>query len=387
MATISSAPSARRAMLSDRRARLESSPLRHLDALLIAAVIGTAALGMLMVYSATRNTVRGDPLYYVRRQGVFVFVGVLLMVAVMAVDYRKLRDLSVVVYAGLILGLLAVLSPVGSRSKGTQGWFQLPGGFQLQPSEFAKFALVIAVAGYCYQHRGDLDAWRLTVAVSLAIVPIGLVMLQPDLGTAMVMGLIVIAILAVAGLHARQLIVLLALAATGIFAVVNLGVLQQYQVDRLTSFLNQGGDKKRATYNVDQSKTAVANGQLTGRGLFHGTQTQLGFVPEQRTDFIFTVVGEELGFLGGTTLLALFAIIVWRTWRTARLAGDFFGTLVCVGFLAMFTFQIFENVGMTMGIMPITGLPLPFMSYGGSSVIAYFACIGLIASIHMRRFA
>jgi rod shape determining protein RodA len=196
----------------------------------------------------------------------------------------------------------------------------------------------------------------------------------------------VIALLAVAGASIRHLLVLALLSLTFVVAIVNVGVLRQYQVDRLTSFVNQGGDKRNTTYNTDQSKIAIGTGGVTGRGFENGPQTGGGFVPEQHTDFIFTAVGEELGFIGAATLLALFAVVIWRTWRAALLARDFFGTLVCVGVLAMFSFQIFENIGMTMGIMPVTGIPLPFMSYGGSSTLTDFACIALVANVSMRRF-
>ena len=219
--------------------------------------------------------------------------------------------------------------------------------------------------------------------------PIGLVLLQPDLGTVLVLAVIIVAILAVGGRQRRQLLVLALLAATGVYAVVDLGFLKQYQLDRLTSFLDpeSGADAQGTAYNQEQSKQAIANGRFGGEGLGEGSQTQGGFVPEQHTDFIFTAVGEELGFLGAVVLLGLFAIVMWRTWRTARLSRDFFGTLVCVGVLAMLAFQMFENIGMTMGIMPVTGIPLPFMSYGGSSLITSFACIGLVANVSMRRFS
>jgi rod shape determining protein RodA len=211
-------------------------------------------------------------------------------------------------------------------------------------------------------------------------------MLQPDFGTAMVLGLVVIALLAVAGASIRHLLVLAVLGVTFVVAVVNVGVLQRYQVDRLTSFVSQGDNTRNATYNTEQSKNAIGNGGVTGRGFGNGSQTAGGFVPEQHTDFIFTAVGEEFGFLGAAGLLVLFAIVVWRTWRAAMLARDFFGTLVCVGVLALFVFQVFENMGMTMGIMPVTGIPLPFMSYGGSSTVTDFACVGLVAGVAMRRF-
>ncbi|MGH9276025.1 MAG: FtsW/RodA/SpoVE family cell cycle protein, partial [Acidimicrobiales bacterium] len=281
----------------------------------------------------------------------------------------------------------AVLSPLGSSARGSQAWFALPGGFQLQPSELAKFGIIVALAGYANAHRGEMNPWRLTVTIGLAAVPIGLVMLQPDFGTAMVLGVVVIALLAVAGASVRHLLVLALLAVTFVVAVVNVGVLQQYQVDRLTSFVNQGQDARNTTYSTDQSKNAIGNGGVTGRGYGNGSQTAGGFVPEQHTDFVFTAVGEEFGFLGGAALLALFAIVIWRTWRIALLTRDVFGTLVCVGVLVMFVFQIFENMGMTMGIMPVTGIPLPFMSYGGSSTLTAFIAMGLVLNVHMRRFS
>jgi rod shape determining protein RodA len=376
-------------VLSDRRARLLTTPFRHVDVLLVGAAIAVSMLGLLMIYSSTQPKLAAahiDGLYFVKRQALAILVGIVLMFGVMAVDYRKLRDLGIFVYVATILGLLAVLSPLGHATKGAQARFPLPGGFELQPSEFAKFALIIALASYLQQHRGELDAWRVAVAVTLGLIPIGLVLLQPDLGTDLVLVVILLGLLTVAGVKVRHLLVLVLLAATACGAVVQLGVLKRYQVDRLTSFLNQGHNVKGATYNVHQSKIAIGNGHLTGKGFHKGIQTRLGFVPEQHTDFIFTVVGEELGFAGGATLLALFALIVWRTWRTAAGAGDYFGTLICIGVTALLTFQIFENVGMTMGIMPVTGIPLPFMSYGGSAVMAYFLCIGLVASVHMRRF-
>jgi len=222
--------------------------------------------------------------------------------------------------------------------------------------------------------------------MGLAAVPMGLIYLQPDLGTDLVFGAILLGVLVVAGARPRHIAVLGLLAVIGMAAVVQVGVLKQYQLDRLTAFADPKSDTQRSAYNLEQSKIAIAHGGAFGTGLGQGTQTNLSFVPEQQTDFIFTVVGEELGFVGAFTLLALFAVVVWRTWRTATLARDLFGTLICVGVLAMFVFQIFENVGMTMGIMPITGIPLPFMSYGGSSTIASFAAVGLVLNVHMRRF-
>jgi len=379
----------RRMGLGVPRSRFDASVLRDLDLWLVGATLAITALGVLMIYSSTRERLRlegVDELYFVKRQGVAIFVGLAVMALLVAVDYRKLRDSSVFAYVATVVGLLVVLSPLGENARGSQAWFQLPGGFQLQPAELAKFGIIVALAGYANAHRGEMDPWRLTVTIALAIVPIGLVMLQPDFGTAMVLGLIVITLLAVAGASLKHLLVLALLAVSFVVAVVNVGVLRQYQVDRLTSFVNQGSDSRNTTYTTEQSKNAIGNGGVAGRGFGDGSQTAGGFVPEQHTDFIFTAVGEEFGFLGSAALLALFAIVVWRTWRAALLARDLFGTLVCVGVLALFVFQIFENMGMTMGIMPVTGIPLPFMSYGGSSTITDFACAGLVAGVAMHRF-
>ena len=352
------------------------------------AVLAISVIGLVMVWSTTKHRVPGDEFYYVKRQALFLGIGVVAMAGVLAIDYRRLRDHALFAYLATIALLVAVLAPVGSNIKGHQAWFQLPGGFTLQPSELAKFGLIVALAGYCNQYRGELDAWRLTTILAFAAVPIGLVMLQPDLGTVLVLTAIMVGLLAVAGLTARQLFVLVLLAVTGVYAAVTLGVLKEYQIERFQTFIDpESGTSQGTAYNQEQSKQAIAHGRLTGEGLGQGSQTQGGFVPEQHTDFIFTSVGEELGFIGAALLLALFAIVMWRTWRTARLSRDFFGTLVCTGVLAMLAFQTFENIGMTLGIMPIAGITLPFMSYGGSSLITTFACIGLVANVSMRRFS
>jgi rod shape determining protein RodA len=352
---------------------------------LVGCVIALGIVGLVMIWSASRNRVPGDEFYFVKRQAMFLALGVVAMVAVLAVDYRRLRDHSIFAYLATVALLLFVLSPLGSNIKGNQAWFQLPGGFTLQPSELAKFGIIVALAGYCNQYRGELDAWRLATILGLAAVPLGLVMLQPDFGTLMVLVVIIVGLLVVAGITGRQIFVLLLLALTGVFMMVNLGLVKQYQIDRL-NFLDRDTSAQSSGYNQEQSVQAIANGRTTGEGIGNGASTQGSFVPEQHTDFIFTAVGEELGFVGGAVVLALFAVVMWRTWRTARLSRDFFGALVCVGVLSMLAFQVFENIGMTMGIMPVTGIPLPFMSYGGSSMLASFACVGLVANVGMRRF-
>jgi rod shape determining protein RodA len=360
----------------------------RIDWVLLGAVIAIAIFGLLMIYSSSRNLDAGDPFYYVVRQSMAIGIGIVVVMLLLRFDYRKFRDFSLLAYIFTAALLFLVLTPMGSKAKGATSWFQLPLNFQLQPSEIAKFGLIVALAGYVNEHRGDIDPWRFTVIVTLALIPLGLVQLQPDLGTNMVLLAIVIGLLAVGGVPGRYLLVLGLLGLTAIYAVISLGLLKTYQLDRLTNL--GGGSSSEASqgsaYNQKQSQQTIGAGGVTGQGYLNGSNTRLGFVPEQQTDFIFTAVGEEFGFLGCSLLLALFAIVLWRTWRIAQLSRDYYGTLVCGGVLAMFTFMIFENIGMAMGIMPVAGIPLPFMSYGGSSVISCAACIGLVLNVHAYRF-
>lgn len=366
-----------------------AAPLRHVDLVLIGASVAVALMGILMVFSATRGVRPPYKLGFARKQTMFLVLGLLAMVGVAAIDHRRIREFGLVVYAAVVVLLMAVLTPLGSRSKGTQGWFQL-GPFQLQPSELAKLGLIIGLAAVAAQFGGQINLRRLGALVAVAIVPMGLVMLQPDLGTTLVSTAIAFAMLMMAGVRTRYLAVIALVGVLGVTLVLQSGVLKQYQKDRLTVFVQQGHQdlqsSRRDAYNLDQAKIAIGAGGFTGQGLFGGTQTRGGVVPEQHTDFIFTAVGEQLGFVGSATLLALLAVIVWRVWRAAQLANDDFGTLVCTGIMALLVFQIFENVGMTMGIMPITGIPLPLVSYGGSSSVTVFVAIGMVLGIQMRRF-
>ena len=369
--------------------RNPSSPWRHLDLLLVGATVAVACLGVLMVYSATRSTLPQAGLAsttYLVRQSVFVVIGVAVMIGVSFIDYGRFRDVAPLVYAGGILLLLAVLSPLGTAVNGAQSWFAI-GSFQLQPAEFMKIAVILVLAALGSIQRDRLDTNRLLIALALVGVPAGLIMLQPDVGSTMAFGAIGLGMLVIAGATPRHLVVLFLIATIGIIGVFEGGFIKDYQRDRLTSFASQGDQESSASYNSEQAQTAIGAGGLTGAGLFNGTQTKLRYVPYQQSDFIFTVVGEELGFIGGATLLLLYAAMVWRLWRAANVARDMFGTLLCVGVLSMLLFQIFENMGMTMGIMPITGIPLPFLSYGGSSTIAEFAAIGLVLNVHTRRFS
>ena len=369
--------------------RNPASPWRHVDLTLLLSTLGIALIGVVMVYSSTRQkqeTAGLDPAFFLKRQAVFLLLGLVALGLVSLVDYRRIRDFAPILYGGAVLALLLVLSPLGTSRRGTQAWFQI-GSFQVQPSEVAKVALILALAAICAGARGSFDTAGVLTALGAALVPTALILVQPDLGTTMVFIAVVIAVLLVAGARPRHMAVLALLGIAAIVMIVELGVLKDFQRDRLTAFLDPEADAQRSSYNLRQSQIAIAAGGIAGRGLFEGTQTNLAFVPEQHTDFIFTAVGEELGLVGGVSLLGFFGVMMWRIWRAAVLARDQFGRLVCVGVLAMLVFQIFENVGMTMGITPITGIPLPFMSYGGSAMIASCIGIGLVLNVHMRRFA
>ena len=371
--------------------RNPASPLRHVDIVLVLCVAVVTMFGALMVYSTTRGATAPYDTSYVKRVIMFMMIGGVVMGGVALFDYRRLRDYWPLIYGGSVVSLALVLVPgIGSRSKGTQGWFQI-GPFQLQPSELAKLAMIIGFAGLASQFRGDLDSSRVALLLGVCGAPMVLVLLQPDLGTTLVSVAVAFAMLLVAGVRPRILAVLAVVAILGTTMVLTSGVLKQYQRDRLGTFLDQGNaptkELQKAAYNLDQAKQAIGSGGVWGKGLFNGPQTRLEKVPEQRTDFIFTAVGEQLGFVGAGALLAVLAAIVWRVWRAAQLARDDFGMLICTGIMVMLVVQIFENVGMTMGIMPITGIPLPFMSYGGSALLTTLISMGLVLSVHMRRFS
>ncbi|HVQ87684.1 MAG TPA: rod shape-determining protein RodA [Actinomycetes bacterium] len=371
------------------RATGRESILRRLDWVLLLCALTLSIGGAIFVFSATRVVSAGeDPQAFLKRHLLNLAIGLVLGTATMLFDYRTLRAYAPFVYIISVLGLIAVLSPVGSSVNGAHAWILLPGGFSVQPSEFMKVALVVGLAMLLSERR-DAEtepqfrdvAWALLVAA----IPLGLVMLQPDLGTAVVMGMIVLGILAVAGMRLSWLAGLIAAGALGAFVAVKVGVLDQYQIDRLLAFANPNLDPQGVGYNTNQARITIGSGQLTGTGLFDGSQTNGQFVPEQETDFIFTVPGEQLGFIGSALIIVLFAVLLWRAGRIAMRAEDLFGTLVATGILCWFTFQMFENIGMVTGIMPVTGVPLPFVSYGGSSMFANWMAIGLLENVHLRR--
>ncbi len=373
-------------VVSDRR-RIAKESLLHFDYSLLIATVMVAFLGVLMVYTATREklVLAGlSPKYYLERQGIWVLLGIAAMLATVMIDYRHIKALGYVIYGGVVMGLLGVLTPIGKRALGAQRWFQL-GPLQLQPSEFASLAIIIAVAIFLARESGPLPVKRLVGVLALAGVPMLLVVKQPDIGTAIILGVVLLAELVMARIRMLHLVGLLLAGALGIYVVIHLGILQSYQLKRLTSFVNPAGTYSNTGYNLAQSKIAIGAGGVFGKGLFHGTQTNLAYVPEQQTDFIFTAVGEQLGFVGAGLLLAAFGFICWRVWRVVAVARDQLGRLLAAGVLALLAFSIFQNAAMTMGIMPITGIPLPFMSYGGSAALSFFTAIGIVLGIGMRN--
>jgi len=361
-----------------------TSPWWHVDAIAAIVPFLLSGIGLLMIYSATRG--RDSENYItnvVERQAFFLGIGAFMMIVVAVSDYRRLLTGARFVYVACVVPLVFVLIPgIGQERNGARAWFEVA-GFSFQPSELMKLGLILALAWWLSEHPDGLDVGSLGKAVGIAAIPMALVMVQPDLGTVMVFLAITMAMLLLGGVDLKHLAGLVVLGAVGL--VLAWPVLGAYAKDRLDGFLDPNGDAI-AVYNVKQAQIAIGNGGLSGRGFGQGTQTNSGLVPFQHTDFIFTVIGEEFGFIGGVITIALFALLIWRLYRTARLAGDDFGSLICVGVMAMVVFQMFQSIGMTMGLMPVTGIPLPFVSQGGSSLLTSFIAMGLIISVHMRRF-
>ncbi len=362
-------------------------PLRHLDPALIATAVCLSLFGLFMVYSATQQGLRTlgeDPGFYLKKQIAFLMLGVILMVITATFDYRLVKVYAGIAFGLLLFALLVVLTPIGDETAGAQRWITLL-GFQFQPSELAKLTVVAALAAYLSELREvRLDhVWR---AAGIAAVPMALIFLQPDVGTMMVFAAVLIALLVVAGAKGRHILILLGVAVFGAIIAFQLGIVRDYQIARLRSFLDPAADPLRAGYNLQQAQIAIGSGGMFGRGFLNGSQTNLDFVPEQHTDFVFTVVGEELGFIGAILLLGLFAILLWRGLRTALMSRDSFGTLMAAGIVTMIAFQVIVNVGMTMGIMPVTGIPLPLVSYGGTAMLTNWVAVGLLLNVHMRRF-
>nr|WP_185034406.1 rod shape-determining protein RodA [Actinomadura coerulea] len=358
---------------------------------MLLAVLALSAVGALLVRSATFHllTEQGkDPEGFLKRHILNLVIGFLLGGLVTVLDYRLLRAYVPILYGLACVGLLAVLTPLGSTINGSHSWIVVGGGFQVQPSEFAKVGLVVLLAMILGEPRdGEIGPGRRDVLLALVLagVPGMLIMLQPDLGTTLVFIAVVLGMLAISGAQKRWLVGLVGGGVAAGAAVYFFGLLKAYQIARFTAFLNPEADPRGAGYNAQQARIAIGSGGAFGKGLFHGEQTGGHFVPEQQTDFIFTVAGEELGFVGAAVIIALLGVVLWRGLRIATQAADLFGTLVATGVVCWLGFQTFENVGMTIGIMPITGLPLPFVSYGGSATFANMIAFGLLQAVHVRR--
>ncbi len=370
-------------------ARDQYQDFRNVDFLLLLATLAMGAIGTVMVYYATRAqlVLNGiSPHYYLDRQAIFVCLGIGVMFVTMLFDYHHYEALAPIVYVGVVLMLLAVKTPLGSSALGSQRWFQF-GPVQVQPSEIAIVGVILAIAAYCARDPGQegLTFKRLVTVLVIGAVPALLVMVQPDLGSAIVMGVVIFVMIVVGGVRMRHLLLLVVVGVASVYLALHVGVLKHYQMQRLLSFLHPTHNTQGSAYNLAESKAAIGHGGITGTGLGRGAQTNLGFVPSEQTDFIFTAVGEQLGFVGATVVIGLFAVIIWRVLRAAQRARDTFGRLLCAGVVALLAFSVFENTGMTVGIMPIAGIPLPLMSYGGSAMLAFFVAIGLALNVGMRR--
>jgi rod shape determining protein RodA len=371
------------------RAFTRNSVVRRMDWVLVLAVTALSAIGVLLVWSATQPSLLAaglDPHTYLKKQLLWVVIGLLLMFGVSFADYRQLRSWAPFVYGATLLGLVAVLSPLGSDINGAHAWISLPGGFQVEPSEFAKVALVLIIATVFSNRRGGTSGLRsVLVALACAAPLLALVVIEPALGVAMVLCVVTATMIVLSGTKLRIIALLAAVVGLAVFAAGGLHLLKSYQLTRFTSFLHPSANLSGAGYNAAQAKIAVGSGGMFGTGLFHGTLVAGNFVPSQQTDFIFTVAGEELGFVGTITIVVLLGIVIVRALRIATRADDLFGMLVASGVATWFAVQSFVNIGMTIGIMPITGLPLPFVSYGGSAIFADMIAIGMLQSVRRHH--
>ena len=367
------------------------STLSRFDLTLNLAVAALLAIGTLLVYAATREWFRSnnlDPEYYLKRHILNILIGALLAYGTTLIDYRLLRAYAPILWLISIIGLIAVFIPgIGEEVNNSNAWISLPGGFQLQPAELAKIAIIIGIAMVLSdrdQNQNDPTDLDVVKALAIAAIPVFLIVLQPDLGTILIISAAVVAMIGVSGARPIWVVGLLLLAVVGGFTAVKTGAVSEYQVARLQSFIDPTSDPQATGYQIRQSRITIGSGGFFGKGLFEGPQTSGRFVPEQQTDFIFTVAGEELGFVGCSLILFLYLLIFIRAFSICRQSRDLFGRLVCIGVIAWFIFQSFENIGMAMGLMPMTGVPLPFLSYGGSSMFANLIGIGLLQNVHAR---
>jgi rod shape determining protein RodA len=362
------------------------------DPILTIAVGLLLLMGTLLVYAATRNWYAAnglDPEYYLKRHVINILIGVLLAWGTTVVDYRLIRAYTPILWGFGVIGLAAVLIPgIGAEVNGAKAWIGLPFGFQLQPAELAKISIIVGMSMILSERTHDSDAAQhkdVLQALLVAAIPVLLIMLQPDMGTIFIISIAVVTMIAVSGAPMRWVVGLLLVAVIGSFTAVKVGVINDYQVKRLQSFVDPNVDTQGSGYQLRQARITVGSGGFIGKGLFNGPQTNGRFVPEQQTDFIFTVAGEELGFLGCGFILILYLTVLMRAFGIARRSSDPYGKLVCTGVIAWFAFQAFENIGMTLGMMPMTGVPLPFVSYGGSSMFATMIGFGLLQNVNARH--
>ncbi|MGI9081266.1 MAG: rod shape-determining protein RodA [Thermoleophilaceae bacterium] len=360
----------------------------RIDVLLLLAVLGLVACSLYAIGTATQDDIDGSPYYFVIRQAAYCGVGLVLMLLISRMDYSRLREWRIGLYGAMIAGILLVYA-LGSATRGSKRAIELP-FFQLQTSELGKVLLILTLSAFLVDRIRQLGDRETTSRIMLmALIPAMLVIGQPDLGSGLVFISIALATLFVAGTKWTHFAALAGLGATAVVVVlvaapaVGVEVLKDYQKDRLTAFVNPAENPAAEGYQQTQSLVAIGAGGKTGRGE-EATQTKLDFLPEHHTDFIFSVVGEEFGFMGAALVLSLFALLIWRCLRILTMSKNLYGTLIAGGIVAMLMHQIFVNVGMTIGIMPITGVTLPLMSYGGSSVLVTFIAIGLLQSIHAQ---
>ncbi|MFE0519596.1 rod shape-determining protein RodA [Streptomyces sp. NPDC058954] len=369
------------------------SVARRLDWPMLLSGLALSALGSLLVFSATRNRTeinQGDPYYFLIRHIMNTGIGLSLMVGTIWLGHRTLRTAVPILYGISLFGVLLVLTPLGATINGSRNWIVFGGGFSLQPAEFVKITIILGMAMLLSARvdAGDKkypDHRTVLQSLGLAAVPILIVLLMPDLGTVLVLVTIILGVLLASGASNRWVFGMITAGVVGCIAIWQLHILDEYQIARFAAFANPSLDPAGVGYNTNQARIAIGSGGLTGAGLFHGSQTTGQFVPEQQTDFVFTVAGEELGFVGAGLIILLLGVVLWRACRIARDSTELYGTIVAAGIVAWFAFQAFENIGMTLGIMPVTGLPLPFVSYGGSSMFAVWMAVGLLQSIKVQR--
>lgn len=381
-----------RPMVAPRRGATSASLVRRTDWALIISATTLSVIGAFVVWSATRMKLDAngsDPQFYFKRHLLNLAIGMVLCLLVSRFDHRLLRAYTPLLYGVAFIGLVVVLTPLGAEYNGAQNWIPIVAGFTVQPSELAKPALIVGMAFILAEKRdAEVEPRDSDVLLTLVLagVPMLLILLEPDLGTTLVIAVAVLGVLAVSGARRLWIMGLFGLAVAGVTAALTLpGILEEYQRNRLSCFADPGLGVRDYCYNAIQARIAIGAGGLEGQGLFQGQQTQGGFVPFNQTDFIFSVVGEELGLAGSLLVIVLIGVILWRSLVIASRATDLFGRLIATGITCWFAFQSFENIGMNLGIMPITGVPLPFMSYGGTSMFACWIGIGLLINVSQDR--